>query len=490
MKNNQIDATELDTIKKKSVSGAFSYILRTALLQGVGFLSLAILSSVFAPEDFGIYGFVVMIIGLLTFFSDVGLAAALVQKKQEPTRTEYQTAFTIQMLLGWVIVAVAGILVVSGIVAQKTGWEGNWILLILAVSFPVTTLKTIPSVMLERRLEFSKLVLPQVIEQIVFHAVLITLAIRGSGVISYAYAIALRTVAGIILMNVIQPWKIGLQLNRAAIKTLLGYGVKFQLNDLLARIKDQLFYVVVGLILPLKEFGFIQWAKNWSMYPYTLTVQNVMAITFPTFSRLQHHKEALARGVELSLFWITMFIFPIIIGMATFISPMLVVFVDTYGKWQPAALSFAFFSLSIGWSAISTPLTNLLNAIGKIDKTLKLMLMWTGLTWILTPPLILWVGYNGVAISALVISFSSIFAVWMVKRELKINILSQIWPQLVAGLLMAGVALGGQQLWQSSFTYLLSGMTLSLLAYLFGVILLARTSIISNSKYLLQKRSA
>ena len=156
--------------------------------------------------------------------------------------------------------------------------------------------------MLERRLEFSKLVLPQVIEQIVFHAVLITLAIRGSGVISYAYAIALRTVAGIILMNVIQPWKIGLQLNRAAIKTLLGYGVKFQLNDLLARIKDQLFYVVVGLILPLKEFGFIQWAKNWSMYPYTLTVQNVMVITFPTFSRLQHHKEALARGVELSLF--------------------------------------------------------------------------------------------------------------------------------------------------------------------------------------------
>ena len=123
MKNNQIDVTELDTIKKKSVSGAFSYILRTALLQGVGFLSLAILSSVFAPEDFGIYGFVVMIIGLLTFFSDVGLAAALVQRnKNQLDRVSDRIYYTNATWLGhcchrWEF------LVLSGIVAQKTGWK-------------------------------------------------------------------------------------------------------------------------------------------------------------------------------------------------------------------------------------------------------------------------------------------------------------------------------------------------------------------------------
>jgi hypothetical protein len=74
---------------------------------------------------------------------------------------------------------------------------------------------------------------------------------------------------------------------------MLGFGAKFQLNDFLARIKDQLYFLVLGQVLPLNQFGFIQWAKNWSMYPYNLTVQNVMAITFPTFSRLQKRKDLL-----------------------------------------------------------------------------------------------------------------------------------------------------------------------------------------------------
>ena len=483
MKNsNTFD--NLQQIKKRSVSGAFSYFFRTAILQGIGFVSLAALSSLFAPEDFGIYGFVVMIIGLLTFFSDIGLAAALVQKKTEPTREEYQTAFTIQQLLGWAIVVVALGLVYSGIVANKTGWAGNWILLSLAISFPLTTLKTIPSVQLERKLEFSKLVIPQIAEQILFHGVLIYLAINRFGVISYAYAILARTIIGIILMNYIQHWEFGIRITRSAVRTLLSYGVKFQLNDLLARIKDQLFYIVVGFMLPLREFGYIQWSKNWSMYPYTLTVQNVMAITFPTFSRLQQRREALTKGLELSLFWITLAIFPLINGMATFIMPLLTVFSENYGKWMPAALSFSLFSLSIGWSAISTPLTNMLNATGKINQTLKLMLMWTGLTWFLTPPLVLWLGFNGVAVAAILISFSSIAAVFMVQKEITINIWSQVWPQLIAATAMALFAILGRHIWEQSVTSLLIGMVLSLGTYMLVLFLLAKEQIIQNTKYL------
>ncbi len=482
-----IDTTqqaELQTIKKRSISGALSYLLRTVVLQGIGFLSLAILSSLFAPEDFGVYGFVVVIIGLLTFISDIGLAAALIQKQTEPTRDEYQTAFTIQQLLGWIIVGLAVILVLSGIVAQKTGWAGDWILLTLALSFPLTTLKTIPSVKLERKLEFSKLVIPQIAEQLVFHGVLIILAYQRWGVISYAYAIMARTLVGIVIMNLIQQWEFGITITRPAIKTLLSFGVKFQLNDLLARVKDQLFYLVIGLVMPLREFGYIQWSKNWSMYPYTLTVQNVMAITFPTFSRLQNQKAALAKGLELSLFWITLAIFPLIVGMACFISPLLTVFASTYGKWLPAALSFALFSLSIGWSAISTPLTNLLTAMGKINQTLKLMVMWTLLTWILTPPLLWWFGYNGVAIAALLISFSSVAAVRMVQKEIQFDLWSQIWPQLVAASAMALTAIVGRSYWQQNIVWLLGGMSFSLVVYVLAFYLLAKDRLMRNIMYL------
>ena len=62
------------------------------------------------------------------------------------------------------------------------------------------------------------------------------------------------------------------------------------------------------------------------MYPYNLTVQNVMAITFPTFSRLQKRPALLKKAIEKSIFFISLSIFPILVGMSVFIQPLTRVF--------------------------------------------------------------------------------------------------------------------------------------------------------------------
>ena len=280
---------DISEIKEKSVSGVVSYFLRTAFMQGIGLVAIIILSAFLSPSDFGIYGFVTQIIGLLIFFSDVGLAAALVQQKKNPDNEEYKVIFTLQWILSLLIVGVILLLIWTGFIQQKVGIAGVWVLLSLAVSFPLATLKTVSSIKLERKLLFQKLVVPQIFEQIIFYSLLIALAWKGMGVLSYAYAIIARSIVGVIVMWIIEPWKkIGFLWNTKILKSLLNFGLKFQFNDFLARIKDQLFYLILGIFLPLDQFGYIQWAKNWSMYPYNLTVQNVMAITFPTYSRLQH----------------------------------------------------------------------------------------------------------------------------------------------------------------------------------------------------------
>ena len=74
---------EVADIKQRALVGAVSYFVRTLLLQGIGFASIIVLSKYFSPQDFGIYGIVVQIIGILIFFSDVGLAATLIQKTEK-----------------------------------------------------------------------------------------------------------------------------------------------------------------------------------------------------------------------------------------------------------------------------------------------------------------------------------------------------------------------------------------------------------------------
>jgi O-antigen/teichoic acid export membrane protein len=479
----QSETEVLKDIKKKTVSGAISYFIRTIILQGIGFASVAVLSFHFSPEDFGIYGLVIPIVGLLTFFSDVGLAAALIQKKENPTRKDYVTAFTIQQILSWFIVFVVLIILSTGIVQDKTGQTGMWILLSLAIAFPLASLKTIPSVILERRLDFSKLVIPQILEQIVFNSILIVLAIQGKGAIAYAYAIVFRSIIGAVSMYFVQPWKIAIGFDKPSFMAMFKYGAKFQINDFLARIKDQLFYLLLGFYFNLAEFGYINWGKNYAMYPYNLTVQNVMAITFPTFSRLQGNIGALKKAVEKSLFFITLAIFPILVGMSVFIWPFIEL-VPRWDKWQPAVLSLVLFSLSIAWSAISTPLTNTLNAIGEINKTLKLMVMWTVLTWIVTPICIYFYGYNGVAIAALLISFSSVLSVWMVKKVIPINFMDQLWRQTLASIFMGAVGVFGLQVWSQSFKHFFIGVILTGTSYLVAMLIFGKNKLFNEIRSL------
>lgn len=482
-REDQLEIEALQDIKKKSVVGALSYFARTIILQAIGLGSVLVLSWYFTPEDFGIYGLVIPVVGILTFFSDVGLAASLIQKKSEPTQTDLKTAFTVQQALSWFIVAVVLIILSTGIIQEKAGAAGQWILLSLAIAFPLASLKTIPSILLERELDFSKLVLPQILEQLVFNGILIYLAVTGSGAIAYAYAIFFRSIIGAVAMLIIKPWNIGFGFEKESFRQLFKFGFKFQLNDFLARIKDQLFYLVLGFYFPLNEFGYINWAKNYSMYPYNLTVQNVMSITFPTFSRLQGNLSALKKAIEKSMFFITLAIFPILVGMSVFIWPFIQL-IPKWEKWEPAVISLILFSLTIAWGAISTPLTNTLNAIGEINKTLKLMVIWTVLTWIVTPIAIYYVGYHGVALAGFIISFTSIISVHMVKKVVPINFTDQVWRQTLASVVMALVGVVGMQYWSESFIHFGLGVVLSGLSYVGTVLLVGKNKVFAEIRSL------
>src|SRR5260221_12717970 len=83
----EVQNEELEEIKKKSVSGAVSYLIRTVFLNGIGLGTDFILSGYLSPEDFGIYGYVTQFVGLYVFFSEIRLAVALVQKDTEPTES-------------------------------------------------------------------------------------------------------------------------------------------------------------------------------------------------------------------------------------------------------------------------------------------------------------------------------------------------------------------------------------------------------------------
>lgn len=439
-----------NSIKHRAVSGVLGYGIRTVILYGIAVGATALLSIYLSPADFGIYYIVTAVISLFTFMSDIGLAATLIQMRSEPSEDELKVVFSIQQVLAFSITGLIILLTPLWKQVSKLDNDGLCLLYALAFSFVLASFKTIPSVLLERKLNFNKLVIPQVVEQIVFYGLALILASRGWGVASFTWAVLARGILGLGVIYYLQPWKVGLSFSKKILKALIPNGFKFQLNDLLARVKDDLLVVVLGRFLPANQMGYLGWAKRWSSFPYQMSVNSVIAITFPTYSRLQHDLNKLGKAIEISIFFITLILFPILAGMVILAGPI-VQLTTTYHKWQPALVSLVLFAVNIAWAAVSTPLTNTLNAIGKINVTLKLMGLWTVMTWVLTPILVRWYQYEGVALASAIIGFTSIFSIKLTQRWVSFKIWESVWRQLLATILMIGCLWWLYPLWSVSY---------------------------------------
>ncbi|MBI3576780.1 oligosaccharide flippase family protein [Candidatus Gottesmanbacteria bacterium] len=429
---------ELTIIKKKAVSGVLALTSRTFLLQLIAFAATFLLTIFLSPAIFGVFYVVSAIIAFLGYFSDVGLAAALIQKKEDLTREDLVTTFTIQQLLVGAIVAIA--MLFSGWISSfyRLDDAGVWLLRSLIVAFFLSSLKTIPSIILERQLEFKKLVIPQIVETLGFYVTAVALAWRGFGITSFTYAVLVRAILGVVSLYILSPWRMGIGITHSSAKRLLTFGLPFQVNSFLALLKDDLLTVYLGKILPFAEVGYIGWAKKWAEVPLRLIMDSVIRVTFPAFARLQHDKKILGTAIEKTLFGLALTIFPITIGLLFFIRPIVAI-VPRYSKWEPALFSFALFAVASAVAALSTPLTNALNAVGKVKTTLKLMMLWTATTWILTTLLVGAIGFNGVALSLLLITSTVALVVRWAKQISQFSFVGSVRGPLVAALIQGGL---------------------------------------------------
>lgn len=476
-----MEDVDIALITKRSIRGIFALTSRTFFLQIVGFAGNFLLTIFLSPSSFGIFFVVSAAIAFLSYFSDIGLAAALIQKKEAITQKDIETTFTIQQVMVVTIVIVA--LLSSKTIGAFYNLNSDSILLFqaLAISFFLSSLKTIPSILLERELKFEKLVIPQIVETLFFNITAVIMAVKGFGISSFTYAVVARGLSGLIAIYLISPWKIKFGFSRECARKLLSFGIPFQLNSFLALVKDDLFLAYLGKALPIAQVGYIGFAQKWAFTPLRLIMDNVIRITFPSFSRLQEKKDILKKAIEKSIYAACFLIFPSIIGLVI-LSPYFINLIPKYVKWEPALVSLAFFSINAALSSVSTPLTNALNAIGKIKTTLYLMIFWTIATWVLTPLAIFMFGFNGVAIASAIISCSVVVVIYLVKKHIKFDLMKTILSPFLGSAIMGLIIYFVSPIFIKNLISLVFMILLGAVIYFFTILLFSRKQFVEDLK--------
>lgn len=441
MENEHLDPTgeiSLETVKQRSVKGVVVLTGRTFLLQIIGLVAQLFLFAYLGRYEFGVFAIVSAIINFLVYFSDIGLAAALIQKKDKPTDTDLKTTFLVQQVLVFSLIAIVFLL--SPLITKhySLSLDGRYLLYALSISLLFSSLKSIPSVLLERKLEFVKLVFPQILEQVVYNVILVFFAMKGFGLKSFSFAVIARGVVGLITIYILQPWIPGFAFSRKTLSGLFRFGIPYQVNTFLATFKDDGMTLILGGILGPIGVGVLSFAQKIARLPLTFFMDTVTRVTFPAFSRMQDSKSDLERSVTRSIFFICLLVFPSLVGI-TILSPILVRVIPRYNQWIPALVPIVFISINFIFAAATTQLTNLLNAIGKIKITFYLMIMWTTLTWLFIPILASKFGVIGASIGYSLVGASSVIAIIVAKKYVNFSLTDSMIKPAIGAFVMGAI---------------------------------------------------
>lgn len=427
---------DLSSIGKKTVAGVIALVSRQFLLSIISFGASLVIFTILSPAEVGVYTAVIAIQRIISFLTDFGFGAALVQKKEAISEDDVTTTFTIQIIVTLCVFVLTFIFLNPIIVYLGLPDSAGFLLLALVFSMFASSFKVIPSILLERKIEFKKLIIPQIIESFVFNIILVTLVLRGFHLTSYAWAFVIASLVSIPFYYLVSPWKIRIGITRAALSHL-KFGLQFQAKNILATIKDDLLTVLLVKFITLPELGYIGFAQRLSFFVYRYVVDSVTKVTFSAYARMQGDKVLLRRGIEKSLFFVSVIMFPVMIGIII-IGPHVIRFIPQWQhKWDPAIFSLVFFSLNAGVSSLSGILVNVLDSNGKVRSTLNLMVMWTALTWILTPLFIYFWGFNGVAVASFLVTLTIIITVNLAKKVVEFDFLKSIYKPLISAALMA-----------------------------------------------------
>jgi len=435
------------------------------------------LARLLTQSEFGVFGIINFVVfTLFGFLSDIGLGASLIQKKEKIKKEDLSTVFSVQLILVLFLNVLVWVLSPWLVNIYHLSHSAIWLVRVTAFCLILTSFKTIPSVLLEKELLYHKLLIPDVAETISFNLLAVILAYFHFGVWSLTIALIIRTFLGAIILFIVSPWPIIFGINKKSLKHLLSFGVPYQANSLLALLKDNLTPTIIAFFYGPAAVGFVNLAQGIASKPMEIT-NIVNRVVFPTFSKIQKDKEMVGHWMEKGIRLMSYLYLPLVFGLLVTARPILTfVYASKSDKWLPALSALYPFLIGALPVVMTTTATNVLYALGYSKTVLRLMVIYTVLTWVVGVPLIIKIGYAGIAWAGMAVAVVSVVLVLRELRKARVefSLRRAMMVSFWASLLMAATIYWPAKTCVRGIPSLLGVIVLGAVFYVFYLFLLLR----------------
>jgi lipopolysaccharide exporter len=283
-----------DTLR--GLKWSYGATLANALVQ----LALtAIFARLLAPIDFGLLAISLVVVRFGSYFAEMGVGAALVQK-QEITDEDINAGYTATLLLGFGIATV--VIVLAPILAELlSNSQVVNVIRAMAVSLFITTVSVPATSLLRRKLDFRALGLSELIAYATGGIIGVGLASTGYGVWSLVASVIVQNIVLGFIAYQLSGRPLSLSFDARRLRGLLSYGGRFSLISFFEFLSYNIDTFLIGSFLGAGSAGTYNRASVLATVPAQYLNRSLMRVLFPSFSRLQtdlaRMKEAYLSGL-------------------------------------------------------------------------------------------------------------------------------------------------------------------------------------------------
>jgi O-antigen/teichoic acid export membrane protein len=358
----------LSSLKKQGINAFVWDFAGKIVKQGMGFIVSIFLARLLEPSDFGMIAMVMVVIGMATVFTDIGLGSALIQRRRVRP-IHYASVFYFNIFVGFVF-ALLTYFYASTISEFYDNEKLLPLVEVMSLSFIIGALSSVQSTKLRKELNYALLTKIGLISSFVSGVVGVSLAFWGAGV----WSLVAQTLSQGIIYNILiwtrANWKPSLQFSWKALRQLWGYGFRMFLSGMLNAIFTRLDYMIIGKLFDPASLGFFQRAKSFNLFIIKYSSGSLMSVLFPVLSKIQRDIPKLQRVVLKSLTILSLITF-LLVGGLYVVSQELVVLL--FGdKWLPSVMYFKILALSSFSYPLGSLFVSILSSRGKSKAFLRL----------------------------------------------------------------------------------------------------------------------
>jgi PST family polysaccharide transporter len=392
-------------IRERSIKGSAALFMRHVVGFSINFVGGVILARTLGPQTWGAYSVALFAFVCAESILRYGLSAYLIRKPEELTLLEIRVTATLQQVLGVIIGGVT--LLAAYPISIWYHKESLYFLFIaLAINNWIYSWRSLPLSLLERRLEYAKLGIIEVVDILAFNSCAVAGALLNRSVQGIALGFVLRGLVSTIISYNFAGVNPSMAWNRKVAQNLVAFGIPFSISNFILNVSIYLAPpVLVGSLLGFKVLGFTQLALS-LMASFSVLSSVIVRLSFSPLSRIQQDQKLFGIVVGKVTSVTSFIVFPmlvVLVGLSPYYIPLI------YGE-QWTAVSDIMIVSCLAYTLV--PLWSVGAALWAIGEA-KLMFTLNGLLsvlyWALSAWLIPRLGYLGLPL-ALSISHAIVFA--------------------------------------------------------------------------------